>query len=289
MEKIVQYDDIKLMTESFGDPKDTCLLLIMGSASSLIWWDEVLCQMLVNKGFFVIRYDHRDTGLSTVYPVGKPGYDFETLSDDAIRILDAYQVDQAVFVGMSMGGMLAQMIALRHPHRIKALVLYASMYFGDGSEALPVFSPEVKAFFDQYGNYQPEGFRAQVDYAFQQWQVTHKSDRVYDMDQIYNLIEKDVERAIDYNAKLNHAFASISTDVLSKPINIQCPTLIIHGTLDNVIPPVHGEYLAKEIPYARYVTLCGAGHEVHSDDYEVIAHEVGLLITSNKDEATSPN
>lgn len=274
MEKIVQFEHVKIMTESFGDPKDPCLLLIMGSASSLLWWDETLCQMFVDLGFFVIRYDNRDTGLSTCYPVGKPEYDFETMSDDAIQILDAYQIDKAVFFGMSMGAMLAQMIAQRHPDRVKALVLYAGMYFGEGADALPVFSEEVKAFFDHYGDYQPEGYRAQVDYAFKQWQVTHQSKRTYDLNEIYAMIEKDVARAIDYNAKLNHAFAQVSTDVLSKPEQIQAPTLILHGSVDNVIPIVHGEYLAKVIPYARFIRLEGAGHELHPDDYAVIVEAV---------------
>ena len=278
MEKIVQFNDVKIMTESFGDPKNPCLLLIMGSASSLLWWDKALCQMFVAKGFFVIRYDNRDTGLSTCYPVGKPAYDFETMSDDAMRILDAYQIDKAVFFGMSMGAMLAQMIVHRHPERVKALVLYAGMYFGEGTEALPVFSDEVKAFFDHYGDYQPEGYRAQVDYAFKQWQVTHQSERIYDLNEIYVMIEKDVSRAIDYNAKLNHAFAKVSTDVLSKPEAIQTQTLIIHGTVDNVIPIIHGEYLAKEIPYARFVPLEGAGHELHPDDYAVIIEAVKQLL-----------
>lgn len=278
MEKSVQFNDVKIMTESFGDPKNPCLLLIMGSASSLLWWDEALCQMFVDKGFFVIRYDNRDTGLSTSYPVGKPAYDFETMSDDAIRILDAYQIDKAVFFGMSMGAMLAQMIAHRHPERVSALVLYAAMYFGEGAETLPVFSDEVKAFFDHYGDYRPEGYRAQVDYAFKQWQATHKSDRTYDLNEIYAMIEKDVSRALDYNAKLNHAFAQVSTDVLNKPEAIQVSTLIMHGTVDNVIPIVHGEYLAKMIPYARFVKLEGAGHELHPDDYAVIVQETGRLL-----------
>lgn len=278
MEKIVQFEHVKIMTESFGDPKDPCLLLIMGSASSLLWWDETLCQMFVDLGFFVIRYDNRDTGLSTCYPVGKPEYDFETMSDDAIQILDAYQIDKAVFFGMSMGAMLVQMIAQRHPDRVKALVLYAGMYFGEGADALPVFSEEVKAFFDHYGDYQPEGYRAQVDYAFKQWQATHQSERTYDLNEIYAMIEKDVARAIDYNAKLNHAFAQVSTDVLSKPEQIKAPTLVIHGTVDNVIPIVHGEHLAKTIPFARFIRLEGAGHELHPDDYGAIVQETQSLL-----------
>ncbi len=278
MEKIVQFDDVNLMTESFGDPNNPCLLLIMGSASSLLWWDERLCQMFVDKGFYVIRYDNRDTGLSSCYPVGQPAYDFETMSDDAIEILNAYKVDKAILFGMSMGAMLAQMIAHSHPERVEALVLYAGMYFGEGADALPVFSDEVKAFFEHYGDYQPEGHQAQVDYAFKQWQVTHQSERTYDLEQIYRMIQKDVERAIDYNAKLNHAFAQVSTDILSKPERIQVPSLIIHGTVDSVIPMVHGEYLAKTIPDSRFVQLIGAGHEIHPDDYDVIVQETLRLL-----------
>ena len=132
MQKTVQFKDVSLYTESFGDMKNPTILLIMGSASSLIWWDEVFCQKLVDKGFFVIRYDHRDTGKSTHYPVGKPGYSLETLSDDAIEILNAYQIDKGIVMGMSMGGMLAQMVAVRHPNRVSGLVLLASIYGAEG-------------------------------------------------------------------------------------------------------------------------------------------------------------
>ncbi|MBN2877574.1 MAG: alpha/beta hydrolase, partial [Bacilli bacterium] len=194
------------------------------------------------------------------------------------RILDAYQIDKAVLLGMSMGAMLGQMIVHRHPERVKALGLYAGMYFGEGAETLPVFSAEVKAFFDHYGDYQPEGYRAQVDYAFKQWQVTHQSERYYNLNEVYAMIEKDVERAIDYNAKLNHAFAKVSTDVLSKPDTIHVPTLIIHGTVDNVIPIIHGECLAKTIPDVRFVKLEGAGHELHPNDYAVIVDSVKALL-----------
>lgn len=278
MERIIRFEQVKLMTESFGDPNDPCLLLIMGSASSLVWWDESLCQMFVDKGFFVIRYDNRDTGLSTCYPVGQPAYDFETLSDDAIQILDAYRMDKAIIFGMSMGAMLGQMIAHRHPERVHGLVLYAGMYFGEGADELPVFSEEVKAFFDHYGDYQPEGYQAQVDYAFKQWKVTHQSERIYDYASVYELIEKDVKRASDYNAKLNHAFAKVSTDILSQPESIHVPSVIIHGTVDNVIPLIHGEYLAKTIPYARFVKLEGAGHELHPDDYATIVRAVHAFL-----------
>lgn len=274
MQKTVNFNEVSLFAESFGDSNKPAILLIMGSASSLIWWDVKFCEMLVDKGFFVIRYDNRDTGKSTSYTVGEPGYSFEEMSDDAIQILDAYSIDKAIIMGMSMGAMLSQMIAIRHPERVSALVLLASMYFAEGADKLAVFSPEVQKFFDDYGNYQPEGYRAQVDYAFKQWQVTHQSERKYNLDEIYQMIELDVSRAIDYNSKLNHSFAKVTGDELTRIIDIHCPTLVIHETVDNVIPHIHGEMLSKTIPNANLLSLVGAGHELHPDDYTLIIDNI---------------
>ncbi|HET6785168.1 MAG TPA: alpha/beta hydrolase, partial [Erysipelotrichaceae bacterium] len=180
-------------------------------------------------------------------------------------------------MGMSMGGMLAQMIAIRHPERVKGLVLHASMYFAEGAENLPVFSEEVHKFFNVYGNYIPNGYRDQVDYAFKQWQVTHQSERKYNLDEIYKMVELDVERAIDYNSKLNHSFAQVTEDELTRIKEITTPTLVIHGTLDNVIPYVHGEMLAKTIPNTTLLTMQGAGHELHPEDYDSIVEAITKL------------
>ena len=98
MQKTIQFKDVSIYTESFGNDKNPAILLIMGSASSLIWWDIEFCNKLVDKGYFVIRYDNRDTGKSTSYPVGKPGYTFEEMSDDAIEILDAYHIEKAIML-----------------------------------------------------------------------------------------------------------------------------------------------------------------------------------------------
>lgn len=277
MQRTIQFRDVSIYTESFGNPGNPAILLIMGSASSLIWWDMEFCNKLVDKGFFVIRYDNRDTGKSTNYPVGEPGYTFEEMSDDAIEILDAFHIEKAIIMGMSMGGMLAQMIALRHPNRLNGLVLHASMYFVEGAEKLPVYSEEVEKFFNDYGNYIPQGYRDQVDFAFKQWQVTHHSNRKYKLDEIYKMVELDVERAIDYNSKLNHSFAEVTGNELTQINEIATPTLVIHGTLDNVIPYIHGEMLAKTITNATLLTMHGAGHELHHDDYGSIVDAIAKL------------
>ncbi|HAV6958775.1 TPA: alpha/beta hydrolase, partial [Escherichia coli] len=114
-ERIIRFNDVYICTESFGDTNDPTILLIMGATSSMIWWEEDFCRKLSNQGFHVIRYDNRDVGRSITYEYGHPEYTFEDLADDAIQVLDAYRVDKAHIVGMSMGGIITQIVALKHP------------------------------------------------------------------------------------------------------------------------------------------------------------------------------
>ena len=88
------------------------------------------------------------------------------------------------------------------------------------------------------------------------------------------MIEHDVSRAIDYNSKLNHSFAEVTGDELTRIKEISCPTLVIHGTVDNVIPHIHGEMLSKTIPHARLLSLVGAGHELHPSDYNLMIEHI---------------
>ena len=105
----------EIVSQAFGDPRDPAMLLIMGAMASMLWWPEALCEKLAGEGRFVIRYDNRDTGLSTKYAPGEPPYTFDDMADDAVRVLDSHGIGMAHVVGMSMGGMIAQRLALRHP------------------------------------------------------------------------------------------------------------------------------------------------------------------------------
>src|SRR5215470_1575006 len=122
-ERMIDTGGVRLCTESFGDPGDPAVLLIMGMAGSMLWWDERICRALAAGGRFVLRYDHRDTGRSQSWPPGRPGYMGEDLVADAARVLDAYGVAAAHVVGVSMGGALTQVLALDHPGRVRSLVL----------------------------------------------------------------------------------------------------------------------------------------------------------------------
>ncbi|MCP1101724.1 pimeloyl-ACP methyl ester carboxylesterase [Aequitasia blattaphilus] len=273
--KTIEFNNIKLCTESFGKPEDPAILLIMGSASSMVWWEVPFCELLAENGFFVIRYDNRDTGASTCYPVGKPDYTLEDMADDAIKILDGYGISKATIMGMSLGSVITQIAALRHPDRVSGIILLASMYFAEGADRLPGSSPEVTQFFEELSMKEsPTDTDELVEFALSQWKMTNQSDLPHDIDHIRKMIYVDVRRATNYASRLNHSFVPATGDALLRISEISCPCLVIHGTKDIVIPYVHGEMLAKTIPGAKLLTLDGAGHEMHPLDYSIIVKNI---------------
>src|SRR4051794_38064726 len=103
-ETMIAVNGVELCVQTFGDPSDPTVLLIHGASASMVWWEHRFCAQLAATGRHVIRYDQRDTGRSTSFPVGHPGYSMRDMADDAVGILDALAVDRATVVGTSMGG-----------------------------------------------------------------------------------------------------------------------------------------------------------------------------------------
>src|SRR5262249_50665600 len=126
----------ELCVDTLGAERDPAVLLIMGSNASMDWWEDEFCERLAAGGRFVVRYDHRDTGESVSYPPGAPGYSGPDLVADAAGILDALDLPSAHVVGQSMGGALAQVLALDDPHRVSTLCLIATSPSGP-DEDLP--------------------------------------------------------------------------------------------------------------------------------------------------------
>jgi pimeloyl-ACP methyl ester carboxylesterase len=145
--KMVQANGVKICTETFGDPADPVVLLISGAAESMLWWEDDLCRLLVDGGRQVIRYDHRDTGLSVTYPPGNPTYHLDDLVEDAVRVLDAYGIGSAHIVGLSLGGIIAQLIAIRHSERVRSITLISSTPHGPEDPDLPPMDERILAHF----------------------------------------------------------------------------------------------------------------------------------------------
>src|SRR5919201_3794340 len=145
-EQMIEANGVELCAQAFGDSAHPPILLIMGTGASMLWWEEGFCQLLADGGRFVIRYDHRDTGRSVTYEHGRPGYTGADLVADAAGVLDAYEIPGAHVVGVSMGGALAQLLALDFPDRVLSLVLISTSLALGGDRGLPGSSGELGRF-----------------------------------------------------------------------------------------------------------------------------------------------
>lgn len=276
-EKIIRFNDVHICTESFGEINNPTILLIMGATASMIYWEEEFCKRLSNQGFHIIRYDNRDVGKSITYEYGHPEYTFEDLADDAIQVLDAYKVDKAHIVGMSMGGIITQIIALKHPSRVLTISLIMTSNF---DSSLPKKDNKVtKALSElKIRNWQDKD--EVVECFIKKSKVLIGSKHIFDEEKIRRLNEEEFDRAINLQIMENHGFIKGWGSYLSRTNEINAPTLVIHGTEDTIIPYEHGIHLSEVIPNAVLVTLEGTGHELHHNDWDEIINAISKHATN---------
>jgi pimeloyl-ACP methyl ester carboxylesterase len=209
----------------------------------------------------VIRYDHRDTGQSTASPPGQPDYTGNDLAADPLRLLDALGIEKAHLVGMSMGGGIAQSIAVNAPERVHSLTLVETSPAGGDHGELPPPSPAVAATWEE-----PE---PEIDWTDEAAVIDYRLDaeRPYtgplglDEVRVRALATLEVHRSRNMASSMaNHFIAEPGTPV--NPAEIRVPTLILHSADDPMFPLPHGEALARMIPEARLIRLEGMGHEI---------------------------
>jgi pimeloyl-ACP methyl ester carboxylesterase len=271
-ERMIEANGVELCTETFGDPGDPPVLLVMGVGGSMLWWEEGFCRLLAEGGRFVIRYDHRDTGRSITYEPGHPQYTGADLVADAAGVLDAYGLAAAHVVGVSAGGAFAQLLSLGFPDRVLSLVLISTSPATPGERSLPSaterFTDLASADVDWSNR------ESVIEYLVAYQRMLAGGVRPFDEAAWRELVGRDVERARDIAASENHSLIP-EGDVPSEPISsIAVPTLVIHGTADPMFPLSHGQALAEEIPGARLLALDGAGHGVDRGDWEAIARAI---------------
>ncbi|MFE1870040.1 alpha/beta fold hydrolase [Streptomyces sp. NPDC059496] len=272
-ERVIEVDGIELCTESFGDPSDPPVLLVMGLGASMLWWEEGFCRMLAAGGRFVIRYDHRDTGRSVTYPPGRPGYTTADLVADAVRVLRAHEVPAAHVVGVSAGGALAQLLALGHAGRVRSLVLISTSGAVPGDRELPPPTEEFVRFVSAADDEEPDA-DAVVEHQVAYARVLACGRRPFDEAAARDLVRRDVERAHDVGAARNHDALTDGTIAQAPLSSIAVPTLVIHGTADPMFPLRHGQVLAERIPGGRLLALEDAGHGVERADWSTIVAAV---------------
>lgn len=271
MTTAIQRPDI--VSETFGSPKDPPVLLIMGAMASMSWWPEAFCRQLARRGRFVIRYDNRDTGLSTKYPLGAPTYTFEDMVDDAMRVLDHHGVAKAHVAGMSMGGMLAQSVALKCAERINALTVISSSPLGVDTSALPGMTEAYREHSAQGGDVDWSNREQVVDFMVKDARAIASTRHPFDEQRTRAMIEADYDRSGGLASATNH-FLLEGGGPQRTVRDLTVPLLVIHGTADPLFPIEHGEALAKAVAGARLVAVEGGGHELHRDDWPQIVDAI---------------
>ncbi len=252
-------DGVELCVQTVGDPHDPAILLIHGACASMVWWEDELCERLAAGGRFVIRYDQRDVGRSTSFPVGDPGYAMSDLARDAVAVLDALGVEQAHVLGRSMSGGTALFLAVDHPERVASVTFMSTTTADDG---LPSPTAEFGAATDVE---MPDvaDTEAFVEYATRMVMAYHGASPLADEEHVRRLARLDVERTRDLAASQANHFAMDFDEPRGGGFgDIACPALVIHGALDPCLPLPHGEAVRDAVPGARLVVLEGAGHEL---------------------------
>ena len=277
---------IELEYETFGDPDDPALLLVCGYTSQLLSWRTDLVQRLVEQGLFVIRFDNRDVGLSTkltgrlVAPMkvlsavlaGEPVPDVPyTLSDmaaDGVGLLDHLGVGRAHVAGVSMGGMIAQTMAIEHPSRVASLT---SIMSSPGDPRVGAPTPEAREVLLAPPPADRAAFLAAAP-RVRVWQ----SRRYYDEDAVVDLAAAQYDRMFYPEGALRQLAAIYASGDRSAGLrDLDVPTLVIHGRDDTLITPEGGERTADLVPGSRYLLVADMGHDLPQPLGPVLAEAIG--------------
>jgi pimeloyl-ACP methyl ester carboxylesterase len=282
-EQLVQVGDVELCYETFGERSDPALLLVMGLGTQMLAWREEFCEELVNRGFFVIRYDNRDVGRSTrfsgVRPPGllellrrKPrdsAYTLDDMADDGIGLLDALGIDKAHVVGASMGGMIGQVMAVRHPDRVLSLT---SIMSTTGGRFVGMQSPRV---FPYLLGSPPNDEDQYIERARSLFDVIGSPGFERNDDEFTDLARRSFRRGISPSATGRQLAAIVGAGDRTKDLaGIRSPTLVIHGSDDKMIAPSGGRATAKAIPGAELMIIEGMGHDLPRGAWERIADAI---------------
>lgn len=270
----VPANGIRIEYEEFGDQDSPPLLLIMGLGGQMLMWDERFCNQLADSGFRVIRYDNRDAGLSTKFHEscpnpgqlliallqGKsvnPPYTLDDMAQDAAALLQALAIPSAHVVGASMGGMIAQLLAIHHPQHVRTLT---SIMSTTGNPDLPQPEPDVLALLMQPV---PTEREARIEHGMVMWHALAGPGFEFDEVRTRELTELSYDRDPDPEGTARQLLAILTANSRKDALSsVTIPTLVIHGDADPLVPIAGGFDTAEAIPGAGMLVIEGMGHEL---------------------------
>jgi pimeloyl-ACP methyl ester carboxylesterase len=273
-EQFADVNGIQVCYETFGDAERPPLLLIMGLGGQMIWWDDEFCRALADRGFHVIRYDNRDTGRSTILHdarVPKPwdllrrnrraaSYSLEDMADDGVALLDHLGIRAAHVVGASMGGMIAQTMAIRHPDRVLSLtsIMSTTGDRGVGKAKWRLYPALLKPAPKERAKY--------IDQFVKTFQAIGSPGFPPDLERSRDLAGRSFDRAFHPAGSARQLAAIVSAPDRTPMLrDVQVPAVVIHGADDKLVAPSGGRATAAAIPGARLVLIPGMGHDMPPD------------------------
>ncbi len=271
--KVIFSNNLEIWTESFGDKKNPALLLIMGSGGQGILWPQQFCEELANKGYYVIRYDNRDTGLSASVDFKQSPYTLLDLAKDATAILDNYDIQKANIVGASMGGEVAMIMAAHYPDRLSSLTLFMTTsdmrpafdtFQGKPTESLlskpkPIIFEAVKKMTNP-----PNTLKEKVDVFIENTKINAGTQVPLDTELLRQIGLQSFVRMRNPEGLNNHFAATTASYTLHQEAlsKIKAPTLILHGDQDPIFGLDHAEALNKAIANSKLIIIPGLGHGI---------------------------
>jgi pimeloyl-ACP methyl ester carboxylesterase len=274
---VISVNGIEIAYDDRGNRDDPAILLIMGLATQMIAWPEAFCDSLAADGFRVVRFDNRDVGLSTKFEAARPidlgavlqrvmagekidpPYDLTDMAGDTIGLMDRLVIKKGHIVGASMGGMIAQIVAAKHPNRVRSLV---SIMSSSGDPGLPQAKPEAMSAIMQA---RPDGSDREL--AIEHGMRIYRAIGSPGFPTPDNELRAKVGAAFDrsyYPAGVGRQFAAIvasgsRVEMLEK---LSVPTLVLHGADDPLVPVEAGRHTAAQIPGSTLTVIPGMGHDI---------------------------
>ncbi|MCW2765907.1 MAG: alpha/beta hydrolase fold protein [Nocardioides sp.] len=276
--------DVELCYQTFGDPDDEPLLLVMGLGGPMTWWDPELCRMLARRGFFVIRYDNRDVGRSSRIEgrvrrstllrafAGRrvrPPYTMSDLAADAFGLLDHLGIESAHVTGVSMGGMIAQTMAIEQPRRLRSLT---SIMSTTGKRTVGWQHPSLLPTL--IGSKGP-GREAYIRASAATWKLIGSPGYRQSDEEVAKRAGETFDRGVSAAGTMRQMLAVLKQPNRSVRLHgVQVPTLVMHGLADRMVHVSGGRATAAAIPGAELLLIDGMGHDLPARLFEAFVDAI---------------